>query len=337
MRTNDPAQTYPWLIYFTILSLTLLFESWTVFIIGWFPFYSWIRLFFLLYLVLPQTQGAKVLYLTYLEPYIVSHEARIDHFISEAHERLQQMGLGYLTVVVEFIRDKVLGQQSPQTPQAPATKYASYAQDLLSRFAMPSARTSTPAPSVATSTAVYSMVSNLAGAAFYASSRSAATEAASIPDSLVSNIPGATSSEKSSFISAQRDRLASLMKALDTEQQNLDLAYGTGPGPRPSSLGGLRTKSKSEQSFENVEYDDAAHTPGSSSYGSTPPKHAPGSGRTASGGWIPAGITGLFGGGADTPGAEDNNPGRAPKGWSAARDITEEMTKGISSGFERER
>lgn len=344
LRTNDPAQTHPWLIYFTILSLTLLFESWTLFIIGWIPFYSWFRLIFLLYLVLPQTQGAKVLYLDYLEPYIVHHETQIDQFIGEVHAKLQQMGLGYLNTIIEYARDKILGQKSPQ-PHEPASTggggYASYAQDLLSRFAMPGARTNTPTQPGTTSAGVYSMVSNLAGAAFSGTTshpRSASAEAASIPRSLFQDIPGTSTAEKSDFISAQRERLSSLLRALDSEQHNLDLAYGSAPtSHRPSSsgTGGLKTKSRSEQSFENVDYDEVARTPGSS----TPPRGSEGR-RTTSGGWIPAGVTGWFGGspGNDTDpterGRDPDSGSRASKGWSAARDITDEISRGVSSGVD---
>ncbi|EXJ92193.1 hypothetical protein A1O3_00743 [Capronia epimyces CBS 606.96] len=342
LRTNDPAQTHPWLIYFTILSLTLLFESWTLFIIGWLPFYSWIRLIFLLYLVLPQTQGAKILYLDYLEPYIVHHETRIDQFIGEAHERLQQLGLGYVNVVIEFLREKVLGQKSPQSQEAQQVGYASYAQDLLSRFTMPGARTNTPTQPGTTSAGVYSIVSHLASSTFAAStSRSAASEAATVPPSLFHDIPGSSSAEKSRYISSQRERLASLLKALDKEQQTIDLAYGSAAGQQSSSAGsgGLKAKSKSEQSFENVDYEDAAHTTSSSSASSSPPKSAAEGRRTTSGNWIPTGVAGWFGGngsgGEDrTEKAKDDLAQRVSQGWSAARDITEEVTRGTSSGVD---
>ena len=265
-----------------------------MFVIGWIPFYSWFRLIFLLYLVLPQTQGAKILYLDYLEPYIVHHETQIDDFIGHTHDRLQQMGLGYLNVGIEWARERLLGQKSPQHPdtagQSEQAGYSSFATDLLSRFAMPGARTNTPTQPGTTSAGVYNTISSIAGAAFATSTsqRSAATEAASIniPPSLFdfSNIPGQSSSDKASFIFAQRDRLQGLLKMLDKEQQNLDLAYGADPrglgsgrsahGTRPSSSGsgltmgsGLKTKSHSEQSFENVEYEEAddASTPPQSS------------------------------------------------------------------------
>jgi hypothetical protein len=352
--------------------LTLLFESWTLFIIGWIPFYSWLRLIFLLYLVLPQTQGAKILYLDYLEPYIVHHETQIDQFIGDTHDRLQQMGLGYLSIAIEWARDRILGQKSPQQGAAAAGQqqgagaggYASYATDLLSRFAMPGARTNTPTQPGTSSSTVYNTLSNLAGAAFATSSsqRSAATEAASIniPPSLFNfdNIPGQSTAEKASFISAQQNRLQGLLKMLDKEQQNLDLAYGADPrgerggngsrsasgsgnhSKRPSSSGsglaiggGLKTKSRSEQSFENVEYDEADDR-----------ERDP---RRTSGGWIAAGVSGWLAG--SNPGAggdadrgerekkRDSGDTLTSRGWSAARDMTEEISRGMSSGYDRSR
>jgi TB2/DP1, HVA22 family len=318
LRTRDPAQIHPWLIYFTILSLALLFESWTLFIIGWIPFYSWLRLIFLLYLVLPQTQGAKILYLDYLEPYIIHHEAQIDNFIGQSHERLQQIGLGYIKIIVEYLRDKVLGQKSPQ-PLARQASYASYAQDLLSRFAMPSARTGLPADSTA---GIYGMVSGLAGAAMSAGrTRDPNQEAASLPDSLVQDsLRGISPTEKSNSISAQRERLTAMLKALESEQQTLDLAYG-----RPSSSEGLKTKSKSEQSFEKVACDE----PSDSNAQATSPKQS--SRRATSGNWIPAGVTGWFAGG------EGQANQLTSKGWTAARDITEAMAEGTSSSVDKEK
>src|SRR5438045_430888 len=60
------------------------------------PFYPWIRAGFLLYLISPQTQGAKVLYQTYLHPFLEEHEIAIEDFISSAHDRAKEAGINYL-------------------------------------------------------------------------------------------------------------------------------------------------------------------------------------------------------------------------------------------------
>jgi hypothetical protein len=36
LRSSNPSQLAPWLIYWVVLSVILLAESWTVFILGWY-------------------------------------------------------------------------------------------------------------------------------------------------------------------------------------------------------------------------------------------------------------------------------------------------------------
>lgn len=38
LRSADPSQLAPWLMYWVVLSVVLLVESWTVFVIGWYVF-----------------------------------------------------------------------------------------------------------------------------------------------------------------------------------------------------------------------------------------------------------------------------------------------------------
>lgn len=336
-----------------MLALSLLFESWTVFILGWIPFYSWLRLIFLLYLALPQTQGAKLLYLGYVEPYIVTHENEIDRFIGEAHAKLQSVGLGYLSIIVEYIRDKVLGQAPPQQSKSSvgtsgySAQASSYASDLLSRFAMPSARTNAAPYQAQIPGGIASFLGSALAGSQATGTRSVSSEShgqagSAIPDlatlqSYLSS-PATSNSQKTDLIQSQRDRLTGLLKALDKEQQTLDLAYGSSGNTRPSrpsssgsGLGpGLGSKSRSEQSFEQVSYDEV-HSPGSS-HSLTPQQSTDRAQakRTTSGGWAGA----WFGGSPNTKDKDDDAQDLVSKGWSAARDMTEAV---ISSGVDRDK
>ena len=314
LRSRDPAQSHPWLIYFTVLSLVQLADSYTLFITGWIPFFGIVRLIFMLYLVLPQTQGAKVLYLNYLEPYIVHHENQIDDFITQTHRQLDSVGFGYMNVLIEFIREKILHQQSPQPPpqQTGAGNYSSYANDFLSRFVMPQARPSAEQPVGGIYGALSGFASSaLAGGASGGRTRGLAEqEAAGVPDSLLSDARGQDSTQRSKFISDQRERLTGLLRQLESEQQNIDLAYGSG---------GM-AKSRSTASFVNVDHDDFQPPPPVTST-------AAGGSRQTSGNWGQAAqaAAGFFGG-------DDKKGNRESTGWSAARDIT----AAISSGFEND-
>jgi hypothetical protein len=306
-------------------------ESWTVFIVGWFPFYSWIRLIFLSYLVLPQTQGAKLLYYTYIEPFIVQHEQDIDLFIGQTHERLSAAGLGYLNQLIDLLCEHVLGRapassSSHSAAMPPST--ASYAQSLFSRFAIPSA----PGTIVAPASDFYGMLSGAVAAVSAASSslpsaanprtRDMQADSLSASGSLYpKTMAHSSTAEKLDFITAQREKLAVLMKALDREQQSLDLAYGD------TSEGLGQKKNKSTHSFETVEYDEAENGSGAS-HGHH--HRAQAGSRTSSGNWIPSGWW------PSAASAVDKSGPGGSTGWKAAQEITEAV-QGTSSGIDTRR
>lgn len=268
----------------------------------------------MLYLVLPQTQGAKILYLNYLEPYIVHHEGQIDDFITQIHHQLESIGFGYINVIIEFVREKILHQQSPQLPaqQTGAGNYSSYANDFLSRFVMPQARPTAEQPVGGIYSALSGFAASAVGGAAAGRTRGLPEqEAAAVPDSLVSEANNKDSAQRSKFISDQKERLSNILRQLEAEQQNIDLAYGSS---------GM-SKSRSTASFVNVDHDDFQPPP--------PVTGTSGSRQSSGGNWGQAAqaAAGWLGGDDKKSGS-----GRESTGWSAARDIT----AAISSGFDRD-
>lgn len=139
----------------------------------------------------------------------------IDDFISSAHERLKTAGLQYLKKLIEIAKEHVLGipptRQQAQAAAAPPPRTLTYAQTLLNRFNLPSAK---PAFAVAGSTTadVYSLLANAVQA--YAAGSPSTTR----PNLVPPNIRGA---ERASFISQQRERLTFLLSALDREDAQI--------------------------------------------------------------------------------------------------------------------
>jgi receptor expression-enhancing protein 1/2/3/4 len=215
-------------MYWVVLAVVVLIESWVDFVLVWIPFYSYMRLLFLLYLVLPQTQGARVIYQTHLHPWLEENEAAIDDFIASAHDRLKAAGIAYLKRAIELLKTKVLGMPPDETAQQTASSVVegtpqSYTTALLARFSLPSAR--------------WSGQAGAAGADFYNFLASAVTAATGSPSGAAS--PGTAtgtrdggdltasgtlipptirgSTAKMSFIAAQRERLGIVLNALDRE------------------------------------------------------------------------------------------------------------------------
>lgn len=107
-------------MYWVVISLALVFESFFSFALVWTPFYAWLRLFARLYLILPNPHGATYIYQTYVYPFLVEHESDIDKSIGKAYDRAKSAGLQYAKKVLEYIRANVFGM--PGKPSSPSAK-----------------------------------------------------------------------------------------------------------------------------------------------------------------------------------------------------------------------
>lgn len=229
---------------------------------------------FLLYLVLPQTQGARILYQDHVHPFLEENEGQIDNFIGSTHDRLRAEGLAYIRHAIEYIKTNIL--KFPPTPAAPEpAAYQSYSQALFARFSVPTAKWSGSANGGADFynllAGAVAAASGAAGTTFGGGGGADAGRGGIFPADMQ------TPSEKMSFIAAQRDRLNFVLSALDNEAQKLqrgeaDHTHSTratsmsydgiedddGPTQRPSSglsMGGGLVKNRSEADFETIDAD----------------------------------------------------------------------------------
>ncbi|KAI0973496.1 TB2/DP1, HVA22 family-domain-containing protein [Xylaria arbuscula] len=272
LKTSDPAQLTPWLMYWSVLSCALLAESWLEFILVWVPFYSWMRLGFLLWLVLPSTQGARILYEGYLHPYLQENEVSIEEFIASAHDRFKAAGIRYLKQAIELIRTRVFNLPPSETREE--TKAAAapqgYTQALLARFSVPASKW-VASNAGSTGHDFYNVLAGAVTAATGSPSTTARSDVGARGTLIPENIGGAL--EKISFIAAQRERLAFMLGALDREaaelqhneeqrkaaelsrkhgSMSLDGQEASRP-PSGYSIGSGLSKSRSEVDFENID------------------------------------------------------------------------------------
>ena len=231
------------------------------------PFYAFARLLLLSYLVLPQTQGARLLYQSHIDPFISAHESDIDKFITRTHDRVKAIGLSSLKRFVDFIKENILGLQPADAPSYSSPKSgSSYAQTLLSRFNLPSARQNFANPAAGD-------FYNLLGAALGQVGVTGRPEAREAHANKVisqsgSFIPqGMTSTaEKMTFLETQRERLKLLLTALDREASEIsnEEKIEKDVEKRLEMLSpqdnGLR-KSRSEAEFEAIDKTEASSEP----------------------------------------------------------------------------
>lgn len=224
---------------------------------------------------MPQTQGAKKIYLEHVDPFLFHHEREIEAFIGQAHERAKKAGLQYLYQAIDLVREKALGLPPVMANEAAETSgpAPSFAQSLFSRFNMPTAAgAGNMAPS---GSDVYSLLSNALGAVA-SSGKSHDVQAQELSASgglMPRDIASGSKAEQASYIGSQRDRLRVLMSAYDRELGNLGMGGGGGSSSRGGrddpmlnddlaygtsyEYGGLR-KNRSENSFENIDHEDLA-------------------------------------------------------------------------------
>ncbi|KAF2872075.1 TB2/DP1, HVA22 family-domain-containing protein [Massariosphaeria phaeospora] len=272
LHTSDPALLAPWLMYFITLSLLHLVENTFDFILGWVPFWSWMRFCIHLYLILPGSQGANLIYQEYLEPFLYHHEREIDDLITDVHDRAKSAGLSYLEQGIEWVKVNVMGFR-PRQPAPPPSQGQTYAQNLMSRFNMPAARGNND---------LYSLVNQAlsgASALYGAGNRDAQAAELSrsstlVPDNIRNN------DDRISYVASQRERLETLLQAFDREQDNL--RQKRDGGSRYYESGGGLSKSRSEAEFDTIERDEIGSEQ-RPPYPMTPPALD----RRASSGWMP--------------------------------------------------
>ncbi|KAF1841973.1 receptor expression-enhancing protein 2 [Cucurbitaria berberidis CBS 394.84] len=275
LHTSDPALLAPWLIYFVVLSILTIVENTFDFILSWVPFYSWIRFFIHLYLILPGSQGASFLYQEYIEPFLYHHEREIDDFISESHDRARKAGMVYIEMGIEWVKVNLLGF-APRQPDQPRPAGQTYAQSLMTRFQMPSARGSND---------LYGLVNQaLSGASALYGAGNKDAQAADlsrgaarlVPDSIRNN------DDRLNYVTSQRQRLETLLQAFDHEQENIRTQQSGGSRYYESSSGGL-SRNRSEAEFDRIERDEISSGSERPPYPTTPPPL----GRQTSTGWMP--------------------------------------------------
>lgn len=231
------------------------------------PLYPYVRLLFLLYLVLPQTQGAQIIYTTYVHPYLEDNESQIEDLIATTHDKMKAAGMAYLKRAVELLRTQVLGMApSPEATQTEANSIPasqrprSYTQALLDRFQLPAARWLPAGSNAAVGADFYSFLASAVTAATGAGANNKENDPSAAARSAlgVGEFPMADLSasgtlvpptirgnaDKMTFLAAQRERLNMVLSALDREAAQLR-SGATSPSVQDYNLDGVTTPESS--------------------------------------------------------------------------------------------
>ncbi|KIO33120.1 hypothetical protein M407DRAFT_204764 [Tulasnella calospora MUT 4182] len=87
-RPAEEAELERWLMYWSVVGCIVALEHVAEWTISWIPFYWFMKAIFLLWLALPQTQGASYIFQAHLAPFLHNHEPAIDQHLAQFKSRL---------------------------------------------------------------------------------------------------------------------------------------------------------------------------------------------------------------------------------------------------------
>ncbi|KAG0040617.1 receptor accessory protein 4 [Podila clonocystis] len=108
INTRDNNRLTAWLMYWSVMGLFSIAEFVLDTFIFWFPFYYEIKLLFVLWMILPQTQGSIYLYQAFVDPYLSQHEHEIDQTLKNLQKQAKAMGMQYVKQGIHLLQNLVL-------------------------------------------------------------------------------------------------------------------------------------------------------------------------------------------------------------------------------------
>ncbi|KAI8990881.1 TB2/DP1, HVA22 family-domain-containing protein [Mycotypha africana] len=108
IKANDQQQFGSLLTFWIVSIVYLAIEYFSDMFLFWMPFYTEIKLVIVLWLILPQTQGAALVYTRYLDPFLNQHETEIDHVLVEIQFRVKKTIVSYGKQCLKTLRKTLL-------------------------------------------------------------------------------------------------------------------------------------------------------------------------------------------------------------------------------------
>ncbi|GMM34793.1 hypothetical protein DASC09_021180 [Saccharomycopsis crataegensis] len=134
LQANDSNLLKSWLIYWIVFVAINFMETFFAFVLNFIPFYPFLRLYFQLWLVLPQTKGAVFLYYNYLSPFLKKHESEIEGFVDNVYGNFWTFLSDCKQFLVSLIKRNLFGTKDSDSVHKPRNKYFNF---VTSYFGMP--------------------------------------------------------------------------------------------------------------------------------------------------------------------------------------------------------
>ncbi|XP_074313306.1 HVA22-like protein k [Silene latifolia] len=95
IERKDPDEQQRCLVYWAAFGSFTVAEAITDKLIHWLPYYYHMKFAFLVWLQLPSTDGATQLYMNHLRPFLLRHQATLDHIVGFMDYHLTKLATSY--------------------------------------------------------------------------------------------------------------------------------------------------------------------------------------------------------------------------------------------------
>ncbi|KAG0048117.1 hypothetical protein BGZ83_006886 [Gryganskiella cystojenkinii] len=124
IHSRDPTRLTAWLMYWTVMGLFTLVEFVLDTFVFWLPFYYEFKMLFVLWMILPQTQGSIYLYQAIVDPYLTQHEREIDQTLKDIQKQAMAMGMEYIKRGIQFLQNLVFDLYKKSQNQADVSSFS---------------------------------------------------------------------------------------------------------------------------------------------------------------------------------------------------------------------
>ncbi|KAL1324126.1 hypothetical protein HN51_034299 [Arachis hypogaea] len=95
IESKDQNDQHKWLLYWAAYGSFSVAEMFAEKLLSWFPLYYHMKFAFLVWLQLPTINGAKQLYTDHLRPFLLRHQARLDHVVDVVYGEMSKFVIAH--------------------------------------------------------------------------------------------------------------------------------------------------------------------------------------------------------------------------------------------------
>ncbi|CAH7671887.1 TB2/DP1, HVA22 family-domain-containing protein [Phakopsora pachyrhizi] len=116
IKNNDTQALEVLLMFWVVMGVITVLENTFGWLVNWIPLFYQCKCLFMLWLTLPQIQGSTHIYVTYVHPFLLEHEAQIDKGLIELKLNFKRWIESLLSQVVDKVRETASTAVSNYTP-----------------------------------------------------------------------------------------------------------------------------------------------------------------------------------------------------------------------------